>query len=156
MVTVFEFYNGGWWVPLTKQMGEFFAPKTLRDMLGGLNTTKNVLGLDETPPALEKSFKAATKLIRELPMDLEMESIPLKDVSFLVDSIHIKARDASQNTDLDMREFDKALQKIQGKLLNNTSKLREINKRIEKDTKKLEEVENDPTYTDEQRQLRLG
>ena len=156
MVTVFEFYNGDWWVPLTKQTGEFFAPKTLRDMLGGLNTMKNVLGLDETPPALEKSFKAATKLIRELPMDLEMESIPLKDVSSLVDSIHIKTRDASQNTDLDMREFDKALQKIQGKLLNNTSKLREINKRIEKDTKKLEEVENDPTYTDEQRQLRLG
>ena len=156
MVTVFEFYNGDWWVPLTKQTGEFFALKTLRDMLGGLNTMKNVLGLDETPPALEKSFKAATKLIRELPMDLEMESIPLKDVSSLVDSIHIKARDASQNTDLDMREFDKALQKIQGKLLNNTSKLREINKRIEKDTKKLEEVENDPTYTDEQRQLRLG
>ena len=26
-------------------------------------------------------------------------------------------------------------------------------KRIKRDTKKLEEVENDPTYTDEQRQL---
>ena len=33
------------------------------------------------------------------------------------------------------------------------SKLIEIDKRIEKDTKKLEEVENDPTYSDEQRQL---
>ena len=55
-----------------------------------------------------------------------------------------------------MREFlgiDKALQSIQGELLNNTSKLTEINKRIKRDTKKLEEVENDPTYTDEQRQL---
>ena len=55
-----------------------------------------------------------------------------------------------------MREFlgnDKALQSIQGELLNNTSKLREIDKRIKKDTKKLEEVKNDPTYTDEQRQL---
>ena len=54
------------------------------------------------------------------------------------------------------REFlaiDKALQSIQGELLNNTSKLTEINKRIKRDTKKLEEVENDPTYTDEQRQL---
>ena len=58
----------------------------------------------------------------------------------------------SQNTDLDMREFlaiDKALQSIQGELLNNTSKLTEINKRIERDTKKLEEVEIDPTYNDE-------
>ena len=55
-----------------------------------------------------------------------------------------------------MREFlgiDKALQSIQVELLNNTSKLGEINKLIERDTKKLEEVENDPTYSDEQRQL---
>ena len=55
-----------------------------------------------------------------------------------------------------MREFlgnDKALQGIQGELLNNTSKLTEIDKRIERDTKKLEEVENYPIYTDEQRQL---
>ena len=37
--------------------------------------------------------------------------------------------------------------------MNNTSKLGEIDKRIKRDTKKLEEVENDPGYTDEQRQL---
>ena len=58
-----------------------------------------------------------------------------------------------------MREFlgiGKALQNIPGELLNNTSKLTEIDKRIKKDTKKLEEVENDPTYTDEQRQLYRG
>ena len=45
-----------------------------------------------------------------------------------------------------MREFlgiDKALQSIQGELVNNTSKLTEINKRIQRDTKKLEEVENE-------------
>ena len=55
-----------------------------------------------------------------------------------------------------MREFlgiNKALQSIPGVFLNSTSKLIEIDKRIERDTKKLEEVENDPTYTDEQRQL---
>ena len=55
-----------------------------------------------------------------------------------------------------MREplgIDKALQSIQGELLNNTSKLPEINKRIKRDTKTLEEVENDPTYSNEQRQL---
>ena len=66
----------------------------------------------------------------------------------MVENIHIKTREASQNTDLDMREFlgvDKSLQSIQAELLNNTSKLTEINKRIQKDTKKLEEIENDPT-----------
>ena len=74
----------------------------------------------------------------------------------LEEDIHIKTREASQNTNLDMwgfLEIDKALQSIQGKLLKNTSKLTEINKLIKIDTKKLEEVENDLTHTDEQRQL---
>ena len=85
-----------------------------------------------------------------------MERIPLEELSYLVQNIDAKTREISQNTDLDMREFlgiDKALQSIQGELLNNISKLTEINKRIKRDTKKLEEVENDPTYSDEQRQL---
>ena len=121
------------------------------------------MSLDEIPSASERSFKAATKLRRELRTDIEMESTPLMELSSLTEDIHVKIREASQNTDLDMWEFlgiDKALQSIQGELLNNTSKLTEINKRIDinaenkrRDTKKLEEVENDPTYSDEQRQL---
>ena len=58
-----------------------------------------------------------------------MESIPLMDLSSLVEDIRVNTREASQNTDLVMREFlgiDKALQSIQGELLNNTSKLTEI------------------------------
>ena len=49
--------------------------------------------------------------------------------------------------------IEKAFQSIRGELLNNTSQLTDINKRIKKDTKKLKEVEDDPTYSDEQRQL---
>ena len=85
-----------------------------------------------------------------------MESISLKDILSLTEETHIKTREALQNTSLDMREFfgiNKALQSIQGELLNNMSKLTEIDKHIERDTKKLEEVEIDPTYSDEQRQL---
>ena len=85
-----------------------------------------------------------------------MESIPVNELSFLAEDIHVKTREASQNTDLDMREFlgiDKALQSTQGEIVNNTSKLIEIDKHIKRDTKKMEEVENDSTYTDEQRQL---
>ena len=154
--TIFEFYNGDRWVSLTKQTGEFFAPKTLRDRFGWVKTMKNVLGVDETPPALERSFKAATKLKGELPTHLEMESIPLEELSSVAEDIHAKTREASQNTNLDMQEFlgiDKALQSIQGELLNNTSKLTEIDKHIKRDTKKLQKVENYPTYTDGQRQL---
>ena len=55
-----------------------------------------------------------------------MESIPLKELLSLVEDIHVKTREALQNTDCYMREFlgiDKALQSIQCELLNNTSKL---------------------------------
>ena len=74
----------------------------------------------------------------------------------MAENIYVKTRGASQNTSLDMREFlgiNKALKSIQGALLNNTSKLTKIDKHIQRDTKKLEEIENDPTYADEQRQL---
>ena len=130
--------------------------KTLRYGLDGLNAMKKCLGIDKTPPVLERSFRATIKVKGELPTNLMMESIPLKDLSSLAREIHVKTREALQNTDLDMREFlaiDNAFQSIQGELLNNTTKLTQINKRIEKDTKKLQEVEDDPTYSDEQRQL---
>ena len=77
-----------------------------------------------------------------------MKSIPLEELSSLAKDIHFKTRNASENTDLDMQEFlwiNQALQSIQSELLNNTSKLTKTNKRIQRDTKKLEEVENDPT-----------
>ena len=101
-------------------------------------------------------ISAASKFKSELSTDLEMESIPLVEPSSLVDDIHVKTRETSQNTDHDMRKFlgiDKDLQSIQGELLNNTSKLTEIDKHIKRDTKKLQKVEYYPTYTDEQRQL---
>ena len=101
--TYFELYNGDTWVPLIKQTGEFSAPKSLRDRLGGVNTIKIFLGVDKTHPALERSVKAASKFKRELPTDLEMESIPLEELSTLVKDICIKTREASQNTDLDIR-----------------------------------------------------
>ena len=117
------------WQPLTnKQTGEFLAVKTLRDRFGGVNAMKIFLGLHETPPVLERSLRAASKLKAGLPTDLQMESIPLEDLSSIVEDIHVKTREASQNTDLDMREIlaiDKALQSIQGELVNNTAKLRE-------------------------------
>ena len=146
------------WKSLTnKCIGEFLAAKTLRKKFGGLNIMKSVLSLDETLSALERSVKAASKLKSELPTDLMMESIPLKNLSSLVEEIHVKTRETSQNTDLlDMREIlaiDRTLQSIQAELVNNTSKLTKIDRRIKRDTKKLQEVEIGPTYSDEQRQL---
>ena len=56
-----------------------------------------------------------------------------------------------------MQEFlwiNKALQSIQGELVNDTSKLTEIDKRIKMNSKKLEEVENDPN-TEKQARLEI-
>ena len=78
------------------------------------------------------------------------------ELSPLLENILVKTQEPSHNIDLDIREFlgiNKALQSIHGELLNNPSKLTEINKRIKRYTKKLEEVENDCTYSDKQRQL---
>ena len=107
--------NNHWQSLTNKRTGEFLAARTLREKFGRLYIMKSVLSLDETPSALERSFKAATKLSRELSTDLEMESIPLEELSSLAEDIHVKTREASQNTDLDMREFlgtDKVLQSI--------------------------------------------
>ena len=97
--------NKHWQSPNNKRTGEFLAPKTLRENFGGLNITKSVLSLDQTPSALERSISAATKLKSELPMDLEMESIPLKELSSftkelssLAEDIHVKTREALQQT----------------------------------------------------------
>ena len=88
-------------------------------------------------------LSAASKLKSDLPTDLEMKSIPLEELSSLVEDIHAKTREASQNTDLDMREFlgiQWTLLSIQRELLNTSSKLTDINKNIKRDTKTLEDV----------------
>ena len=97
--------NNHWQSLATKRTGRFFSAKTLRKTFGGLYIMKSVLSLDKTPPALDTSFKAATKLIRQLPTDIEMESTPPEELSSLLEDIHVKTREASQNTDFDMREF---------------------------------------------------
>ena len=121
-----------------------------------MNVIKSVLNLDKTPPGPERSFNIATKFKRELTTDLEMESIPLMKLLPLAEAIHTKTQEIPQNTDLDTREFlgiNKALQTIQGKLVNNTSKLTDINECIKKESKKLKEVQEYPTHSEEQRQF---
>ena len=77
-----------------------------------------------------------------------------RDLLGLQLSLKVSSRQACRWRGLDMREIlviEKALHGIQGEFLYNTSKLTEIDKRIERDTKELEEVKNDSSYTDEQR-----
>ena len=67
-----------------------FLTKNFKVFVWWVSTMKKFLGIDKTPPALEGSFKAATKLGRDLSTDLEMESIPPEELSSLVENIHIK------------------------------------------------------------------
>ena len=53
---------------------------------------KNFLGINKTPPALEKSLKVAARLKAGLPTDLEMERIPPEELLSLVEEIHVKTR----------------------------------------------------------------
>ena len=60
-------------------------------------------------------------------------------ISSLPEDINVKKREASQNTNLDMREFlgiDKALWTIQGEMVSITSKLMEIEECIKRLKKK--------------------
>ena len=79
---------------------EFFAPKTLRDRFGRINAIKNFLGINTTPPWLERLISAASKLNSELPTDLQMESIPPIELLSLVEDIRVETREASQNAQL--------------------------------------------------------
>ena len=106
-----------------------FCTKNLIGQAGRNKWNEIFLCIDRTAPALERSISAASKLKSELPTDLEMESIPRKQLSPLVENIYVKTREASQNTDLDMQELlgiDKTLQGKWVELLNNMSKLTEI------------------------------
>ena len=73
--------------------------------MGGANVMKNMLGLDETPSRLERSKTAARKLASIIPTDLQMDNIPLQDLSKTITTVEHEVKEASQNTDLDMREM---------------------------------------------------
>ena len=141
----FSFYNGEDWVSLTnKRTGNFLAKITIRNKFGGIERMKRILSIDDV------SF--AKKLQEQLPTDLEMENIPLQDLGNLAEQVHVATREAATNTDLDMREFlgiDKALRRVQGEIINNTSKLSELDKTLARDREKLEEIKNDPSYSEE-------
>ena len=103
-----------------------------------------ILGVKEIPQLGKKTIDAAVKLRKELPTVREIENIPLEDLSTLVNDVHVLTKEASQNTELDMREFlgiDAALQRIKGENLNNMSKISEIDRHIKREQDKLKEAD---------------
>ena len=111
---------------------------------------KRILSIEGEVPDLDRSFTAAKKLQDQLPTDLEMQDIPLQDLSTLAEQVHVATREVATNTDLDMQEFlgiDKALRRVQGEIINNAAKLSELDKQLARDRGKLEEIKDDPSYS---------
>ena len=159
--TMLYFLKDGSEVRLTKKKGEFKAPTEISRIMGGLAAMKGMLGLDETPPLLEKSIQeaarsreAARDLNKTIPTDLELDSIPLEDLNGRIHDVDSALQEASKDTGLPVRELlalDKTLQRIQGELANNVGKLGKIQAYIEHKKGRLRDMLNDPSYTDEQR-----
>ena len=66
---------------------------------------------------------------------MDIRFVAIMEISSLPEDINVKTREASQNTNLDMREFlgiDKALWTIQGEMVSITSKLMEIDECIKR------------------------
>ena len=51
---------------------------------------KRILLIEGDVPDLDQSFTAAKKLQEQLPTDLEMEDIPLQDLSTLAEQVHVQ------------------------------------------------------------------
>ena len=87
---------------LNKKSSQISCNKNIKGYIWCGKCNEKFLDIDETPPSLEKSFKAATKLRYELPANIEMESIPIMELSNLSEDIHAKTREASQSIDFGM------------------------------------------------------
>ena len=156
VVLEFDKSGRGDWVNLTnKRTGEPLNVTTIKNVFGGLSAMKSFLGLEETPPRLNRA--EAKQLYDKTPTEIELKSMSNEKMFDSVDKI---TREIATNTSFDMREMmglDQALQRLSGELKNNTSKLTEIDQHIEKERRKLEELQ-DTSYSDEQRkrvELRL-
>ena len=67
-----------------QRTGEFLAVSTLKTKFGGLTPMKKILNLEQTPPSIDRSIKAANLLKSEIPMQTDIETIPLFDLSSIV------------------------------------------------------------------------
>ncbi|XP_066913827.1 synaptonemal complex protein 1-like [Clytia hemisphaerica] len=137
----------GEYTNVTKSNGEFLAESTLRSRLGA-HLAQRLLGI-ETSKAAKSRFKS---MLKKLPTEIEMEDLtPQRLEEVLREVVSV-----ATNTDLDTREFDgidNALTRMKGELLNNTSKLSEIDKHIEREQKKLKDIDEDATLEDHRKKI---
>ena len=127
--TILSFRKNGKWYALTKKTdGTFKTPSAIEKIF-----TKNDLR--------QLGLSPMKKLDEIVPTPREVENIELKELGSKVKEIHDVI-----DKELPMRELlglDKALQRIEGEIINGTSKLSEIETHIAKEHKKLGEADTD-------------
>ena len=122
--------NGKWYALTKKTDGGFKTPAAISKILTNVHLQQ--LGLSPIQ-----------KLDEIVPTTKEVEHIELKELNSTINEIHDVIGDPST---LPMRELlglDKALQRIQGELVNGTSKLTELDEAIKRNERKLQEVETE-------------
>ncbi|MEL7079632.1 MAG: hypothetical protein AAGM46_27490 [Cyanobacteria bacterium J06582_2] len=132
----------GEYANLTKSNGEFLAESTMRNRLGA-SLARSLLGIET--PSSSKSYSRV--LLKDLDI-IEMNELTPQRLEEVIDEV---TRSIGTNTDLDMREFlgiDKALTRISGELANNVSKLTEIDEHLKREHTKLDEIKDDPSYSE--------
>ena len=113
---------------------------------------KRILLIEGDALDLDRSITFAKKLQKKLPTDFEIKSIPLQDLSILAEQMHVAMREATTNTNINMKEFlgiDKALRRVQSVIINNATNLSELDKQLDCDQGKLEKIKDDPSYSKE-------
>ena len=92
-ITDLLWYSGKDWVSLINQRtGEFLAVSTLKTKFGCLALMKKFLDLEQAPPSIDRLIKAANLLKSEIPTQTDVETIPLFDLSPVVEEKQEKHR----------------------------------------------------------------
>ena len=113
---------------------------------------ERILSIEGEVPKLDRSITFAKRLQEELPTDMEMEEVRLENLLHTAEQVHFVKREAVTNANLDMREFFemyKALQRIQGEIINSVAKRSEFDKPLTRDSEKLEEIKDSPSYSED-------
>ena len=87
---------------------------------------KRILSIKGHVSNFDRPIFFAKKLQEHVPTDLEMENIPLQDLSNLVQQVNVATREAATNTNLNMQEIpgiNKALKHVQEKIINSATNL---------------------------------
>ena len=113
----------------------------------GASLARSLLGIETSTSVKSRS----RVLLEKIPTEIEMDDLTHQKLEEVVD---LATRSIGINTDLDMREFngiDKALTRIRGELINNESKLTEIDEHLKREHTKLGEIKDDPSYSEDLR-----